>query len=345
MDVLGIVATVLLLAANFFFVGAEFALISARRSIIEPLAREGNKRAKMTLWAIENVSLMMAGAQLGITVCSLALGYVTKPMVKYAVAGPFEAWGLSELWIDVLSYAIALALVTYLHVVLGEMVPKNIALSGPERTALAMGPALVVVIRVLRPVLWVMNACGNGILRLFKVTPKDEVTSAFTRDEVADLVSESREGGLLDGQDERLLMGALAFESRTVGSVAIPLPRVQTLPSGCTPAQVEAAAVNGFSRFPLVAPDGAWLGYVHVKDVIGADAERRERPISAGMVRELPRFRADKAVRPALTRMQREGAHLALAVDAAGEPVGVVTLEDVLEELVGQVRDDSRSAS
>ncbi|RKW70436.1 hemolysin family protein [Galactobacter caseinivorans] len=345
MDVLGIVLTVLLLAANFFFVGAEFALISARRSIIEPLAREGSRRAKMTLWAIENVSLMMAGAQLGITVCSLALGYVTKPMVKYAVAGPFEAWGMSDLWIDVLSYAIALALVTYLHVVLGEMVPKNIALSGPEKTAMAMGPALVVVVKFLRPLLWIMNACGNGILRLFKVTPQDEVTSAFTRDEVADLVAESREGGLLDGQDERLLMGALAFESRTIGSVAIPLAQVQTLPSGATPAEVEAAAANGFSRFPLVAPDGVWLGYVHVKDVIGADAERRERPLSADMVRELPRFQADKAVRPALSRMQREGAHLALAVDAAGEPVGVVTLEDVLEELVGQVRDDSRSAS
>lgn len=345
MDVLGIVLTVLLLAANFFFVGAEFALISARRSIIEPMAREGNRRAKRTLWAIENVSLMMAGAQLGITVCSLALGYVTKPMIKYAVAGPLEAWGLSEVWIDVFSYGIALGLVTYLHVVLGEMVPKNIALSGPEKAALAMGPALVVVVKILRPLLWIMNACGNGILRLFKVTPKDEVTSAFTRDEVADLVAESRESGLLDRQDERLLMGALSFEARTIGSVAIPLAQVQTLPSGPTPAEVEAAAVNGFSRFPLVAPDGAWLGYVHVKDVIGADAERRERPISADMVRELPRFQADKAVRPALRRMQRDGAHLALAVDAAGEPVGVVTLEDVLEELVGQVRDDSRSAA
>ncbi|MEE1621918.1 hemolysin family protein [Zafaria sp. Z1313] len=343
MDVMGIVLTVVLLAANFFFVGAEFALIAARRSLIEPKAREGGRAARMTLWAIENVSLMMAGAQLGITVCSLALGYVTKPMVVYALKGPFDSWGIPEGWIDPIAYAIALSLVTYLHVVLGEMVPKNIALAGPERMALVLGPALVVVVKVLQPVLWSMNGIGNAILRLFKVEPKNEVSSTFTRDEVAGLVQESRQGGLLDQQDERLLLGALTFEERSVEGIIIPLDRVVTVPDDATPAQIEELAARSFSRFPLRGADGALAGYVHIKDLLGLDPDSRDAPVPPGVVRPLPRVGREDALRGSLQRMQEGGAHLALVVDASGTPCGVVTLEDMLEELVGQIRDDSRS--
>ncbi|MCP3425403.1 hemolysin family protein [Rothia sp. AR01] len=346
MDLFGIVATVVLLVANFFFVGAEFSLIAARRSIVEPKALEGGRPARMTLWAIENVSLMMAGAQLGITVCSLALGWVTKPMVQYAIEGPLESWGVPATLISVISYAIALAVVTYLHVVLGEMVPKNIALAGPERMALVLGPILVVVVRVLQPVLWLMNAIGNGILRMFKVEPKNEVASTFTRDEVAGLVEESREGGLLDRQDERLLLGALTFESRDVSSVVIPIGKVTILPESVTPAQVEDAAVEGFSRYPLRSEAGELTGYVHIKDVIATPEPQRDLPLERAKVRELPSFAPDESVGPALRRMQKDGAHLALVRDAAsGETVGLVTLEDMLEELVGQIRDDSRTAA
>lgn len=344
MDTVGIVLTVVLLAANFFFVGAEFSLIAARRSIIEPLAQQGGRSARVTLWAIENVSLMMAGAQLGITVCSLALGYVTKPMVVYALKGPFEVWGVPSGWIDPVAYAIALSVVTYLHVVLAEMVPKNIALAGPERMALVLAPALVVVVRILQPLLWLMNAMGNGILRLFKVEPKDEVASAFTRDEVAGLVEESREGGLLDKQDERLLLGALTFEGRSVASIVIPLKMATILPFGCTPEQIEQVAANGFSRFPIQSSAGDLTGYVHVKDLLGIDAADRGRPLASNIIRDLPRLESDAPLRSSLRRMQREGAHLALAVDAAGKPNGIVTLEDMLEELVGQIRDDSRAS-
>lgn len=344
-DLVGIIATILLLAANFYFVGAEFALISARRSIIEPKALEGSRSAKLTLWAIENVSLVMAGAQLGITVCSLALGYVTKPLVKYAVAGPFEAMGVPEGMIDALSYAIALIVVTYLHVVLAEMVPKNIALAGPERMALILGPSMVILVRILRPVLWTMNALGNLFLRMFGVTPKNEVASTFTRDEVASMVAESHEGGVLDEHDEQLLMGALTFDARTVGSVAISFDEVQTLPVDCTVQQVEAAAAHGFSRFPLVAQDGAAVGYVHVKDVLGVDAQSRSKPLQPELVRPIPSFGQDQSVRTALQEMQLTGAHLALVLDTQTKVVtGMVTLEDMLEELVGQIREERCSA-
>ncbi|MEG2423631.1 hemolysin family protein [Glutamicibacter sp.] len=345
-DLMGILVTVALLAANFYFVGAEFALISARRSIIEPKAMDGSRSAKMTLWAIENVSLVMAGAQLGITVCSLALGYVTKPLVKYAVAGPFEAIGVPAGMIDALSYAIALIAVTYLHVVLAEMVPKNMALAGPERMALILGPSMVILVKVLRPVLWLMNAMGNLVLRIFGVVPKNEVASTFTRDEVSSMVAESREGGLLDAHDEQLLLGALHFDARSIESVAISFDEVQTLPVDATIEQIEAAAAHGFSRFPLVDAGGTPVGYVHVKDVLGADAQARTQPLQRSGIRELPSFGQQQSVRTALQEMQLSGAHLALVRDGeTGKVTGMVTLEDMLAELVGQIRDEHRSAS
>src|SRR5690625_5195848 len=215
---------------------------------------------------MEQVSLMMAGAQLGITVCSLALGAISEPAIARLLMVPFEAIGMPASMLHPVSFAIALAMVTYLHVVFGEMVPKNIALAGPERMALVLAPMLMGVVTVLRPVLWTFNGIGNLVLRTMGITPKAEVNSVFTRNEVAAMVSESREGGLLEDNDEALLLGALTFEARSVANLIIPPERVATLPQGVTAAQAETAAVEGFSRFPVMAADGTLVGYVHIKD-------------------------------------------------------------------------------
>lgn len=341
----GILLTIVLLAANAFFVGAEFALISARRSVIEPKALEGNWAAKVTINAMEHISLMMAGAQLGITVCSLALGAISEPAIAHVMEGPFEWLGVPEALVHPISFAIALTLVTYLHVVFGEMIPKNIALAGPERMALVLGPILSGVVLVLRPVLWAMNGIGNLVLRMIGVQPKDEVTSVFTRDEVAAMVSESHQGGLLEDNDEALLLGALRFEQRSVAKLVIPLAKAATLPEGVTAAQAEAAAVEGFSRFPIRAADGTLTGYVHIKDLLESAAEARDLPIPAERIRRLPAIGADQPLRAALAEMQASGAHLGAATDEQGHVIGIVTLEDMLEELVGQIRDDSRAAA
>src|SRR5699024_5488261 len=261
----GLALTLLLLLLNAFFVGAEFALISARRSVIEPKALEGRWAAKITIAAMEQVSLMMAGAQMGITVCSLALGAISEPAIAHLIAGPLELLGVPGALTHPIAFAIALSLVTYLHVVFGEMVPKNIALAGPDRMALALSPVLMGIVTVLRPVLWLLNATGNLVLRLLGITPKAEVTSAFSRNEVAAMVSESREGGLLEDNDEALLLGALRFEVRSVANLVIGLDEVSTLPEGVTAAQAEAAAVEGYSRFPVRAADSRLIGYVHIK--------------------------------------------------------------------------------
>ncbi|MFC7464101.1 hemolysin family protein [Brachybacterium sp. GCM10030252] len=342
---LGISLTLVLLALNAFFVGAEFALISARRSVIEPKALDGNRAARITISAMEQVSLMMAGAQMGITVCSLALGAISEPAIAHLLEVPFEAVGVPGALTHPIAFVIALSLVTYLHVVFGEMVPKNIALAGPERMALVLAPLLMGIVTVLRPLLWLLNGIGNVVLRILGVTPKEEVTSVFTRNEVAAMVSESRQGGLLEDNDEALLLGALTFEARSVVNLVIPLEKVSTLPEGVTAAAAEAAAVEGFSRFPVQSADGRLTGYVHIKDLLDSMAEHREDPIPAERIRALPFVGADEPLRQALTVMQDSGAHLGAATDENGEVIGIVTLEDMLEELVGQIRDDSRVAA
>lgn len=337
----GLIITVLLLLGNAFFVAAEFSLISARRTKVEPKVQDGSRIARITLYAIEHVSLMMAGAQLGITVCSLALGSLSEPIIARGLERPFAELGLPPSWQHPVAFVIALALVTFLHVVIGEMVPKNIALAGPERSAYFLAPILTVIVRVLFPVIWLLNATANGGLRLIGVTPRDEVASTFTRDEVASIVAESRSGGMLDPQDEQLIIGALQFDEYDVSKVLIPLSKVRMLPQTVTPAEAENACARGFSRFPIVDSSGLPIGYIHIKDVLVADDSHRHEPIDPQLIRLLPQVGTSDKLRQVLAEMQRVHAHLAAVYDD-GLPVGIVALEDVLEELVGEVRDDSR---
>jgi CBS domain containing-hemolysin-like protein len=337
-----ILLSVFLLIANAFFVGAEFALISARRSTIEPRADEGGRMAKITLGAMENVSLMMAGAQLGITVCSLGLGYLGEPAIAHLLEGPFETIGLPDALVHPLAFAIALSLVVFLHVVLGEMVPKNIALAGPDRAVLALAPPLVLIVRVLRPAIAVLNWLANAILRLAGVQVQDEITSAFTRDEVAGLVEESHREGLLDQDEERLMVGALNFEERDARSVLLPIEGLATVSETVTPHELEqVAARTGYSRFP-VERDGELIGYLHLKDVLEFEDVHRTRPIAASWIRPLPAVRETDQLRAVLATMQGSGAHLARVEGARGRITGVVALEDVLEELVGEIRDEAQ---
>jgi len=327
-----------LLAANAFFVGAEFAIISARRSAIEPRAEAGDRRAKTVLWAMENVSLMLACAQLGITVCSTSLGVVAEPAIAHLIEDPLEAMGVSSDLTHPIAFVVALLVVVYLHVVLGEMVPKNLAVAGPDKAVLMFGPPLVWVARVVKPIIVVLNWIANHALRAVGVEPKDEVSSAFTAQEVQSIVERSQAEGLLE-DSEGLLRGAIEFSDRTAGDVMVATAELVTLPVDVTPDAVERlVARTGFSRFPVLDESGLPVGYLHLKDVLYADAESRTQPVPSWRVRALALVGPDDEVEDALAAMQRSGAHLA-RVEDDGVIVGVVFLEDILEELVGEVRD------
>jgi CBS domain containing-hemolysin-like protein len=327
-----------LLVGNAFFVGAEFAVMSARHSRIEPLASAGRRSARTTLWAMEHVSLMLACAQLGITVCSLGLGAVAEPALAHLLETPFAAAGVPEVFAHPVAFTLALGVVVYLHVVVGEMVPKNLAIAGPERAALVLAPPLVLVARVVSPVLRVLNAVANGLLRLARVTPRDEVASTFTAEEVRSIVTESTREGLLD-DEQGLLAGAIELGSRRAGDVMVGRQSLVTVAHPTTPEEVEGlVARHGYSRFPVVeGPDV--IGYLHVKDLLYADDERYTQPVPDKRVRTLASVSPTDDVEDVLAVMQRSGSHLAGVTDPSGGTLGVVFLEDVLEQLVGEVSD------
>ncbi len=337
----GLLVGLLLLAGNAFFVGAEFAVMSARRSQIEPRAEAGSRAARTTLWAMEHVSLMLACAQLGITACSLGLGAIAEPALAHLLEPGFERLGLPEALVGPVAFTIALSVVVYLHVVLGEMVPKNLAIAGPDRAVLLLAPALVAVARVVSPVIRLLNAIANAVLRALRVEPKDEVASTFTAEEVHGIVTEShREGTLDDGHG--LITGALEFSERVARDVMVGIGDLVTAPPRSTPADVERlVARTGFSRFPVSAGQDL-QGYLHLKDVLYADDARHDEPVPNKRVRSLVSVRADDEVEDALAAMQRSGAHIARVLGDDGATLGAVFLEDVLEELVGEIRDATR---
>jgi CBS domain containing-hemolysin-like protein len=341
-DLSGVLLAVVLLALNAFFVGAEFALLSARRSQIEPRAKEGSRSARTALRAMEHVSLVMAGAQLGITVCSLGLGAVGEPAVAHLLEPVLHAMRVPDSALHPVAFVVAMSLVVYLHVVLGEMVPKNIALAGPDRAALVLSPPMMLIVMLLRPFIIVLNLSANGILRLLGIEPRDEVSSSYTREEVAALVEQSRGEGMIAADEYDRLAGALDFTEKVVTSVLMKVEGLTTVLKGSTPADVEAlCAATGYSRFPVSNEDGTLLGYLHIKDVLESDETRRQRPIDDKWVRPLATVGPDDVLHEALESLQRRGAHMARVVTPEGAVLGLVTLEDVLEELVGEIRDGS----
>ena len=323
------------LVVNAFFVGAEFALISVRRSQIEPHAEEGDRRARSVLWGLEHVSALLAAAQLGITLCTLVLGVVAEPAIAHLLEPVFHAVGVPQSAGHAVSFVIALTLATYLHMLLGEMIPKNIALAEPVRTALLLGPPLVTLARALRPVIFTINAFANALLKLLRVDVKDEVTATFSDDELARLVKDSSAAGLIDDRAQERLHDALELGRRPVRDVVLPLERIVYASVGVTAEQLEQlSAESGFSRFPVVDEGRRIVGYLHVKDAL--DAMPRDLPFQVRDMRPIARVRESTPLDDVLTAMRRSRTHLAAVLGGDGRLAGLVTMEDVLRELFGQ---------
>ncbi|MGH3978712.1 MAG: hemolysin family protein [Pseudonocardiaceae bacterium] len=338
-DTVALLVALLLLAANAFFVGAEFSLISARRDRLEPLAERGVIRARTVIRASESLSLMLAAAQLGITCSSLGLGALGEPAVAHQLEKVFDPLGVPAVLLHPIAFVIALGIVTVAHILIGEMVPKNIAIAGPERTALWLVPVLVGWMRLMRPVIAALNWVANHVLRAFKIEPKDELDTAYTPDELANLIADSSREGLLDSQEQRRLTQTLSTVERSVADVLVPIERVTTVPGEPVLGDLErAVTATGFSRFPLRA-GGELIGYLHVKDVLGLAGKPPDTPVPPSVLRPLPDVPAEAKLDEALAGLRRSRSHLARAVAGDGRTVGVVALEDLVEEYVGTVRD------
>ena len=374
-DWFGILLTFFLLLVNAFFVGAEFSLIAARRDRLEALLAQGKKRARTVINASEHLSMMLAAAQLGITIASLLLGKVSEPALAHLLEAPFQAMGLPESLLHPLSFAIALMLVSVLHIMLGEMVPKNIALAGPETMAMLLIPVHMVFYRLTKPLLLLFNWMARHTLRLFGIEQRDELDTTVDSTELASMIAESRQEGLLDSEEHVRLRRTLASATRTIEEVLIPHEQIRRLPTAPTVGDLETAVTEtGFSRFPVAAANNEpneYRGYVHVKDVLDRVMDPTSGPETAipdDEIRPMIEIPIDATLDEGLRIMRRYSAHMAVAVRArmpkphlrasapasiapktgafsGAEQIGIVALEDLIEEQVGVVRDWTHEVS
>ncbi|WP_433372686.1 hemolysin family protein [Actinoplanes sp. CA-142083] len=331
-----ILVTILLLIGNGVFVGGEFALIASRRTALEPLAAT-SRPARWALSAMNQIPLMIAGAQLGITVCSLGLGAIAEPALAHVLEGPFGALGLPEDMLHPVSFVLALIVVVYLHTVIGEMVPKNITLAGPERAALILGPFMLAFCTATKPLLNAMRWASRTVLKLWKVEATDAVKTVFTAEELAGMVTQARSEGLLGTEQYARIHAALGLNDRTAADTLRPWSGVTTVAEDVSPATIEAISTRtGRSRFPVVQRETRRvLGFVHVKDILGYAAGQRRLPIPSDIIRPLAVVPPERTLADLLLAMRRDRLHIVLVSDGR-RPLGVITLDDVIHAVVGE---------
>jgi len=340
-----LIAAVLLLAVNAFMVAAEVAItaVAGRRSAIEAEAALGGYRARLASASLRELAFMLTGAQFGITLASLGLGFVAEPaiadLIVHAVADHIE---IPEIVIHGIASAIALTLVVFLHMVLGEMAPKNIAIAEPIRTMLWVAIPYRAYANAIRPVLWALNGMANLVLRTVGIAPREELQARYTASQIAEMLSALRRIGAIDLSGYRLAQGAIELESRKAHDIMLTRSSVVTVPATATVREIEVlAAETGHSRFPVLGdqPDD-FRGFVHVKDLLARTDLQPSSPLAPAMIRPLPVAPETATLGALLLHMRRRRSHMALAIDEHGSPAGVVTLEDLLEELVGEIADE-----
>ncbi|MGH4035668.1 hemolysin family protein [Actinomycetota bacterium Odt1-20B] len=321
--------TVLLLIGSGFFVAAEFALVAAKRHRMEKAAAEKKRGAKAALAGMRELSLMLAGAQLGITVCTLGLGSISKPAISHELDPLLHGWGLPSGLSYGVSFAFAMIVVVFLHMVVGEMAPKSWAIAHPERSAMLLSPAFRAVVKAVRPLIWLLNRVSNGLVRLCRVTPRDELTAVHNREQLTHLVEESERLGLISKDDSELIARSLTEPLTPVGDLQIPSAEITSVP-GTAPVDEILAVADASARTRLLVRDGARvLGSVHARDALVARTRGRATT-AADLARPMPELTADTTVADAVEQLRHRRASLAVVCDDTGRLTGLVSLDDLL---------------
>lgn len=327
-----VLITTLLIIGSAFFVMVEFSLMAARRYRLEESART-SRAGRAALRNASDLTLMLAGAQLGITLCTLALGAITKPAVKEALTPLFASVGLPSGAASAVSFVLALVLVTFLHLVVGEMAPKSFSLAHPERTAITLAMPMRGFLWLTRPILAGLNESANWLVRKSGATPADEVGAAQDADSLRHLVDHSASVGALSTAYHRGVVSALDFSETLLEEITTPDEDVVCVPVEATVADVQAATIaSGHLRILVMAGDRI-NGVVHVRDTMDADGAQE----IDNFVRRVLVLDARTTVYEALARMQRQRVHVAV-VTKGGKRLGVVTLQDVLPQVLPKER-------
>ncbi|WP_433220594.1 hemolysin family protein [Microtetraspora malaysiensis] len=330
-EIAAILLGVVLLVANGFFVAAEFAVVSAKRHRLEELASSGGRltkiTARMAVRGARELSIMLAGAQLGITLCSLGLGMVAEPAIEHLLEPVLVL--LPATARTPVAYVIALALVTFLHMVVGEMAPKSWALTHPEKTAMGLALPFRGFAWLVRPILAALNAMTNGLLRLFKVHPKDELATTRTPHQLALLVAESGRMGMLDRDEHNLLTRALRVHLQPVERLMVPIEHAATVPAGADDQVVrDTVAATGDLRMLVVSPESV-VGVLHVRDTLMQPGRRPEE-----LATPVPRLAPSTSISDAVAVLQEAHAQIGLVTDESGIVVGVVSLPALIGQLL-----------
>ncbi|MFE0172891.1 hemolysin family protein [Streptomyces sp. NPDC059002] len=325
--------TLLLLVGSGFFVAAEFALVAAKRHRIEQAAARGQRGARSALAGMRELSLMLAGAQLGITVCTLGLGSISKPAISHELDPLLAKLGLPAGLSYGIAFALAMTVVVFLHMVVGEMAPKSWAIAHPERSAMLLTPPFRAVVKVVRPLIWLLNKVSNALVRMCRVTPRNELTSVHNREQLTHLVAESERLGLISEADSELITSSLTAPQTPVGDLQTPADRITSVPATAGLDEILEVA-SGSDRTRLLVRDGATvLGSVHARDALVARARGR-----IGTARELarpvPELAADDTVAHAVETLRQRRATLAVVGDDSGRLTGLVSLDDLLARLM-----------
>ena len=340
---IALVVAVTLLGVNAFFVAGEFALLAARRSRLETLASDGDARAGGALRAISELSVMLAGAQLGITMASLALGAIAEPAIAHGLEGLLQRTDLPEGAVEAIGFGTALAVVVFLHMVVGEMIPKSWAITDPERSALLLVRPFRAFVVAFRPFIALLNAAANGVVRLFGVEPRAELAAAHSPADLLFLLrGRAEEGG---GPDDGTAMLTRALERTGLDAESVMIPRrsIVAVPADAAVDELERiASESGRSRLVVYQGDlDDVVGILHVKDLLAVDARDRDRLTARRLARAALVTPESRRIEDLTLDMRQRRQHVALVVDEFGSVTGLVALEDVLEELIGEFEDET----
>jgi len=343
MSVGAVVAALALLAANAFFVAAEFALLAARRSRVERLAAEGARGAAHALAGLRELSLMLAAAQLGITIASLGLGAVAEPALASVVERLVHPLPVPSGVSHGIALAISLSIVVFLHMVVGEMAPKSWAIARPERSALLLAPAFRGFALLFRPFIRLLNAIANAIVRMLGVQPQDELALAHSAADLLLLLNESSEHGTLAQDEHELLSRALELAGLDAQAVMVPRRDIVAVPAEADADEIERVArASGRSRLPVYDGDLDRIrGILHVKDLLVLDAAARGRMHAGALARPALVVPESRTLEQLMADMRQRRVHIAMVVDEYGSVAGLVSLEDLIEELIGDFEDES----
>lgn len=323
---------------NGFFVAAEFAMVKVRGSRIDTLVQEGNKKAKFAQSVVNHLDAYLSACQLGITLASLGLGWLGEPAIAKLLKPLFESLGMSDVLIHTISIIIAFLLITILHIVLGELAPKTMAIRKAESVTLLSAPALMLFYKIMYPFIWALNGLANNLLRVFGIAPASEHDSAHTEEEIRILMKESNRSGLIDNTEMTLVDNIFEFAETTAREIMIPRTEMICLYTHLSYEENKVIALEEMrTRYPVCEQDKDHIiGFIHIKDLLKSqgltDTQSIIRPITS-----VPESMQISAL---LKLMQKNKSQIAILIDEYGGTSGLVTLEDIMEEIVGEIQDE-----